>query len=153
MIGAALGFYGEVPRLSHLGGRVSDWLVAHGWKATALAMRTGLDKRDAQRVLDGSCGPRAFDKLAAAFGWGFVEAVMTPAVGADHLTALENEIARERNEIAAREARLVRLRSARRARGAVAGGELRLVAEEGWTWTAPHGRRAGDVGGTSEGDQ
>lgn len=125
---------------------MAAWLEAQGWKASGLVMRTGLDKRDAQRVLDGSCGVRAFDRLARAFGWPFLEAVMSPVVGADPLTALENEIERERTEIAAREARLANLRSAHRARGAVGAGGLRLVGEEGWSWASSRRRRPGDVG-------
>jgi hypothetical protein len=141
---AMAGFYGEIPRLSHLGSRVAKWLEAHGYKASAVAIQTGLDKRDAQRVVEGSCGPRAFDRLAQAFGWPFLEAVMAPVVGADPLTALENEIERERNEIAARESRLARLRSARSARGAVVDGGLRLVLEEDGSFRAS--ARIGDRG-------
>lgn len=49
--------------------------------------------------------------LASAYGWDFIEQVMTPAVGADPITAREREIEHEKREIAAREARLRRLRA------------------------------------------
>jgi len=62
-------------------------------------------------VLEGSCGVRAFDALSAAYGWDFIESIMTPVVGTDPIAALEREIENEKREIAAREARLDRLRA------------------------------------------
>lgn len=146
-----MGFSGNFPRLSdHLGERVSIWLEAEGFTAKTLVLRTGLDKRDAQRVLDGSCGTRAWDRLAATFGWPFIEAVMTPVVGDDPITAREREIDRERSEIAAREARLDRLRAVTLAAEAGRSGSLRLVAEEDRSWAAQDGignRGTRDQGG------
>lgn len=141
MTEVAVGFLGNSPRLSeHLGERVSVWLRDGGYTAGTLVLKTGLDKRDAQRVLDGSCGTRAWDRLSATFGWAFVEAIMTPVVGDDPITAREKELTRERVEIAAREARLERLRAATRATEASTGGALRLVPDEDRTWAAPNGR-------------
>jgi hypothetical protein len=119
-----MGFVGEHPRVSGLGARVAAWLKAQRLTAQGVVLKTGLDKRDAQRVLDGSCGPRAFDRLAAAYGWDFVEAVMTPAIGADPITAREAELATRQAEAAAIHARLQRERAAR---GAQLDGHLRVV--------------------------
>lgn len=140
-----LGTYDENDRKPARGERVAAWVEdymrGHGLAIGELAFRIRGDKRDVRRLLnDRSCGSRLEDALAAYFGWSFVEAVFTPVVGADPVAALEQEIARERAEIAAREERLARLRSADRARGAVANGMLRLVAEEDGTRRT----RAGD---------
>lgn len=157
MTAATVGFMDKKDSTPSRGSRVAAYVETHmrrrGLGIGELAFAAGVDKRDLRRLLtEQSCGWRLEDALAAFFGWDFTHAVMTPVHGADHLTALEVEIERERNEIAARENRLARLRSARRARSAVAGGELRLVAEEGRSWTAPHGRRAGDLGREPEND-
>lgn len=110
---------------------VDDYMALHKLALGELAFRIRADKRDLRRLLnERTCGSRLEDALAAYFGWQFIEAVFTPVVGADPVTALEREIERERAEIAAREERLERLRSADRARGSVSGGGLRLVTEE-----------------------
>jgi len=132
----SVGIHDENDRLPLRGERVAAWVEdymrIHGLAIGELAFRIRGDKRDIRRLLnDRSCGSRLEDALASYFGWPFVEAVFTPVVGADPVAALEKEIERERAEIAAREERLARLRSADRARGSVAGGMLRLVAEEG----------------------
>ena len=55
--------------------------------------------------------------LASAYGWDFIESVMTPVVGDDPIAALEKEIENEKRGIAAREARLERLRACVEDRG------------------------------------
>jgi len=100
------------------GARVADWvarlLVETGMSAGEFAFKVGADKRDVQRLLnDRNIGWRLEDKIAAAYGWDFVEAVMTPVVGADPITARENEIEQRLTEAAALHARLERERSAR----------------------------------------
>ena len=52
-------------------------------------MSANLDVRTARSVLEGSCGVRGFDALASAYGWDFIESVMTPVVGDDPIAALE----------------------------------------------------------------
>mgnify|MGYP000907498617 FL=1 len=81
------------------------------------AMSANLDVRTARSVLEGSCGVRGFDALASAYGWDFIESVMTPVVGDDPIAALEKEIENEKRGIAAREARLERLRACVEDRG------------------------------------
>ncbi len=130
-----MGFLVENDSFPGRGERVATWvedyLRQHGLAVGELSFRLRADKRDIRRLLnERSCGSRLEDALAAYFGWPFIEAVFTPVVGADPVAALEQEIERERAEIAARERRLARMRSADRARGSVAGGVLRLVAEE-----------------------
>lgn len=112
------------------------------WAALDPANRQALDYRTIQNAAGGvACALETYLTLSGFFGWGFIEAVQAPIVGADQLTALEIEIERERVEIATREALLNRRLAAARARGSVAGGALRLVPEEARAWN-PSDRRA-----------
>lgn len=132
----AVGFMGESDQLPGFGRRVGDVLQAHmrarlmGVGEVALIVKA--DKRDIRRLLtEGTCGPRLWDSLAAAFGWDFVEAVMSPAIGADPITAREQELAQHEAQIAALHARLERERKARSAPRDLGGGgrgAVRLVA-------------------------
>ena len=123
-MGMAMHFHGGDAELLHLGERVAEWARERKLTAKEVALAARLDLRTARSVLEGSCGVRAFDGLARAYGWDFLEHVMTPAVGADPITAREREIEHEKREIAAREARLDRLRQAR---GASDRSGLRMV--------------------------
>ena len=126
---------------------VEDYLNRHGLGAGELAFRTRSDKRDLQRLItDRSCGSRLEDRLAAYFGWMFVEAVFAPVIGGDPIETLEKELERERSEIAARELRLERLRAVHRARGSVVSGGLRLVSQEDRSWPAQARGRPGNLG-------
>lgn len=115
MTEVALGFSREKTTVpAHRGERIAAWLrariKAEKVSAAEIAFRIQQDRRDVQRLLDtNSCGHRLDDALAAHFGWPFVRAVMAAVID----NALEAEIARERAEIAAREARLARLYRAR----------------------------------------
>lgn len=115
MTEVALGFSrGKTTVPAHRGERIAAWLrariKAEKVSAAEIAFRIQQDRRDVQRLLDtNSCGHRLEDALAAHFGWPFVRAVMAAVID----NALEAEIARERAEIAAREARLARLYRAR----------------------------------------
>jgi hypothetical protein len=79
-----------------------------------LTAKTGnrLDLRTVQNAMGGSCSLDTYDVLIGTFGWEFEEKVMTPRVGASRIETLEQEIERERAEVAAREAYLARLKSA-----------------------------------------
>lgn len=115
MAGLAVHHIGETRGpLQHMGLRVRDFLTTLGLTEKELSMRVGIDLRTARSAKEGSCGPHTFDAMSRAFGWDFIEFVMTPVVGADPITAREREIENERKEIAAREARLDRARAARR---------------------------------------
>lgn len=102
-------------RGERVAGWVEDYMAAHGdLTVSELAFRLHADKRDLRRLLqDRSCGWRLEDSLAAYFGWDFVEAVFTPAVGADPLTAREIELAQHQAQAAAMHARILRERAAR----------------------------------------
>jgi hypothetical protein len=111
---AAMDFFGDCSELSgHLGLRVARWLKARSVKPADLVQRAGLDKRSAASVLEGHCGPRAWDALSAAFGWDMIEAVMAPVVGADPIAAREAELEARLAAAAALHARLERERTAR----------------------------------------
>lgn len=115
MTGLAMGFSREKTTVpAHRGERIAAWLgdriASEKTTVAEIAFRIRQDRRDVQRLLDtNSCGHRLEDALAAHFGWPFVRAVMAPVID----TEIEAEIARERAEIAAREARLARLYRAR----------------------------------------
>jgi hypothetical protein len=124
-----------------MGDRVADELRALGLTAKEIALKvewaTGhpIGVKTIQNAMIGSLSLDTYDHLVGAFGWDFADNVTTPRIGATREASLEQEIAHERAEIAAREARLDRLRAARRARGSVAGGELRLVSTEDRTFS------------------
>lgn len=133
----ATGFMDKSDRLPHptRGERVAAWvddyLKVNGVSVSEVAFRLRIDKRDLRRLLaERSCGHRLEDALAAYFGWDFVESVMKDVIGADPITALERKIEHERAGIAAREQQLARLKAVGRARGALDGGGLRLVAQD-----------------------
>lgn len=118
---------------------VRAYIVQSGCTSTEVAFRIGADKRDLERLLrDETCGPRLEDRLAAYFGWPFIEAVFAPVID----TQIEAEIARERIEIAAREERLARLYRARERRSQESG----EVAQEERSWAPSAGRRNRVVG-------
>ena len=118
-----LGSYDQnnsVPQLEPRGERVAKWVERHmrdhGLSVGEIAFSVHADKRDVRRLLnDRSCGSRLEDSLATHFGWAFVEDVMTPAIGADPLTAREQELAKHQVEITAINHRLARDRAARAA--------------------------------------
>lgn len=115
---AMVGFSNRNDRLPSRGERVAVWVQHHmdmsGVSLCELAFRIKADKRDLRRLLtEASCGHRLEDCLAAYFGWDFVEAVMTPAIGADPITARERELEARRAQAAAIHARLERDRAAR----------------------------------------
>lgn len=117
------------------------------WAAEDPRNRQTLDYRSIQNAAGGvACAFETYLTLSGFFGWGFINAVQAPIVGADELTALEIEIERERVEIATREALLSRRLAATRARGSVAGGALRLVPEESRAWRAQDRRSHRDMG-------
>ncbi len=99
--------------LPHLGERVRGFLEQLRLSEKELAMKAKIDVRTARSAKEGSCGPLTFDALARAFGWDFIEQVMTPCVGADPLSAREAELERQMAEVAAVDARLERERAAR----------------------------------------
>lgn len=103
---------GEDATTLRLGERIALWAKARNLGTKEIAMKARLDVRTARAVLEGGAGGQVFDRLSEAYGWDFIEHVMTPVVGADPITAREREIEHERREIAAREARLQRLRAA-----------------------------------------
>jgi len=106
-------YLGSDAGLLHLGERVAAWLRHQRLTAKEVAVAAALDVRTARTVLEGSCGVRALDALAKVYGWEFIEAVMTPAVGADPLTARERDLARRQAEAAALHARIERERAVR----------------------------------------
>jgi len=118
MTGTAVQRFGANRRpLPHLGERVRTFLAPLGLSEKELAIRASIDVRTARSAKEGSCGPSTFDALAGAFGWDFIEQVMTPCVGADPLAAREAELEQRLAEAAAVHARLERERAARRAVG------------------------------------
>lgn len=119
MTEAAGAFMGDLDRkCAGRGERVAAWVEDHlrHSRSTSreLAFRLRAEPRDLTRLLaERTCGSRLEDRLAAYFGWTFVEAVFAPVVP-DPLQLLEREVERERAEMAAREARLEALRASRR---------------------------------------
>ena len=121
---------------------VRGYIAQSGCTSTEVAFRIGADKRDLERLLrDETCGPRLEDRLAAYFGWPFVEAVFAPVIE----TKLEAEIARERIEIAAREERLARLYRARQKSHP----QDREAVAEDRSWAPSAGRQARTAGAGS----
>lgn len=132
MTGQAMGFSDRKDQLPSRGERVAAWVEAHmartGLSISELAFKAQVDKRDLRRLLhERSCGWRLEDDLAALFGWDFIEAVMTPVVGVDPLTAKEREVEARLAEAAALNARVARERVARMA-GSPTGPSFRVVA-------------------------
>lgn len=114
MTGTAVQRFGTNRRpLPHLGERVRSFLAPLGLTEKELAIRANIDVRTARSAKEGSCGPATFDALAEAFQWEFIEAVMTPVVGADPLTAREAQLEKHMAEAAAIQARLERERAVR----------------------------------------
>ena len=113
--------------------------------AAMVEIRTGirLDVRTVQNALAGSCALETFGVFWRAFKWDFSARIGTNLIGLDEVSDRERDLQHERAEIAAREARLDRLRAARRAGMAAPRGELRLVGEEDRTWAAPMGQLGG----------
>jgi hypothetical protein len=132
----AQGFVGENDHVPAFGRRVAEALGAQMrarlMGVAEVAIWARCDKRDVRRLLSEQvCGWRLFECLAEAFGWDFVESVMTPVVGADPVTAREKELAAHEAQVAALHARLQRERSCRSARvgvGSGQGGGIRLLA-------------------------
>lgn len=114
-----MGFSVQSDQLPSRGQRVAAWVEAHmratGISVSELAFKAQVDKRDLRRLLSEphSCGWRLEDDLAALFGWDFIEAVMTPVIGADPVTAKEREIEARLAEAAALHTRLEREREVR----------------------------------------
>lgn len=116
------------PRGERIAAWVEDYMAARGLGIGELAFRVGADKRDIRRLLnERSCGPRLNDDLEAAFQWDFIEAVATPVVGADPITAREKAIEQRLAQAAALHAHVERDRAVRTAGSPqlalVAGGE------------------------------
>ena len=125
-----MGFYDQSDSVPGRGERVATWVETYmqsqGLSVGELAFRTRVDKRDLRRLLtDRSCGWRLEDALAGLFGWDFIEAVMTPVVGADPLQARERELEQRLAEAAALHARLGREHAARK--GLATRAAVRLV--------------------------
>lgn len=93
--------------------RVEDWLRQHKLNAKEIAVSADLDVRTAKSVLEGNCSFATFGALSAAFGWDFIEYVMTPVVGADPITQRERELHEQLENAAALQARLERARAVR----------------------------------------
>lgn len=133
-----LGFTNQKVSVPARGERVADYVEKYlgthpGLSLGELAFRLKADKRDVQRLLrDRSCGHRLEDALAAYFGRDFGEAVFGPLWG-DGPSIREKELERERAEMAARRARLERLRAEDRAFAAGASPAVRMAADEGRT--------------------
>jgi hypothetical protein len=117
MADGSLGFMHEKHTLPDARGErvaafVEDYLRTHpGLSLGELAFRLRADKRDLQRLLNArSVGWKLEDNLAAYFGDIFVEAVFRPVIG-DGPSRRQQELDRERAEIAARAERLARTRA------------------------------------------
>jgi type II secretory pathway component PulM len=128
-MGAALGFTVKKDSFPARGERIARWLEAYmaeqGLSVGEIAFKLKADKRDVRRLLaERSCGPRLNDDLEAAFGWDFIEAVATPVVGADPITARERAIEQRLAQAAALHERVERERAVR----AAASPRLALVA-------------------------
>lgn len=112
------------------GERVASYVEAYlknhpGLSLGELAFRLRADKRDMRRLInDRSVGHRLEDSLASYFGADFVDALFPMARGP---SAREQELERERAEIAARRERLEREREASRRRGSDPAAVLRVV--------------------------
>ncbi len=105
-------------RGERVAGFVENYLKNHpGLSLGELAFRIRADKRDLQRLLrDWSVGYRLEDALAAYFGPVFGEAVFGPLWGSGP-SKREQELERERIELAARRERIERIRAEDRLRG------------------------------------
>lgn len=123
-------YHGDDAGLLHLGERVCAWLRERRLTAKEVALAARLDVRTARGLFEGSCGVRAFDSLAKTYGWSMIEAVMTPAVGADPLAAREAELAQRVHEAAALHARVERERAVFTALADERGPALRVVGRE-----------------------
>lgn len=135
-----MGFYDQKHTFPERRGQrvaawVADYLATSGCTISEFAFRVRQDKRDVQRLLETkSCGHRLEDAIAAYFGWPFVKNIMAPVIEG----SVEAEIAKERAEIAAKEARLARLEMARKSGGETPSG--------GWDGLARARSRLGIVG-------
>jgi len=138
MQGLAMGYTFEtVTEPEPLGERCAAYVEAYlakhrGLSAGELAFRLKVDKRDLNRLLrDRSIGPRMQDRLGAYFGDPFIDAVHRDPLLPDGRSIREDELERERAELAARRERLERDRAARRAGGVQGRDALRVAADEG----------------------
>lgn len=97
-------------------------MEAGGWTAKKLADAINaetpytLDYRTIQNAMGGSCVLDTFLALSVFFEVDWADRIIEQVRGESRLAALEREIARERAEIMAREARLEAERAARAAR-------------------------------------
>jgi hypothetical protein len=129
----AMGFADKRDTVPGRGERVAAYVEAYlkahpGLSLGELAFRLRADKRDMRRLLnDRSVGHRLEDSLAAYFGADFVDALFPQARGP---CAREQELERERTDIAARRERLERDRQAARRRGPDPAAVLRVVPDE-----------------------
>ena len=112
---------------------VESYLATHhGLSAGELAFRLKVDKRDLNRLIrERSIGPRMLDRLAAYWGDDFIDTVIRAPLVPSGRSIREEELERERAEIAARRERLERDRAARRADRAERRDGLRVVHDEG----------------------
>ena len=128
-----MGFADKRDTAPARGERVAAYVEAYlrnhpGLSLGELAFRLRADKRDLRRLLnDRSVGHRLEDSLASYFGAVFVDALFPQARGP---SAREQELERERTEIAARRERLERDRQAARRRGPDPADLLRVVPDE-----------------------
>ena len=128
-----MGFTDRNDNLPSRGERVAAYVEAYlkshpGLSLGELAFRLRADKRDMRRLInDRSVGHRLEDSLAAYFGAEFVDALFPMARGP---SAREQELERERAEIAARRERLERDREASRGRWTDPAAVLRVLPDE-----------------------
>jgi hypothetical protein len=131
----AVGFTDRKSKVPARGERVAayveDYINYHGGLSLGeLAFRLRADKRDLQRLLrDRSVGHALEDALAAYFGRDFGEAVFGDLWG-DGASRREQELERERAELAARRERLERLRAADREAAADSRDRRRVAADQ-----------------------
>lgn len=107
-----------------------------------------MDYRAVQNAMAGTCSFDTATILAATFGWGFIDDVLEPIMGASRLAALEEEYARQRAAIQALDQQL----ELHLALAPVAHRGLRLVSTEDRTWGS-QGRvpaKAGRAPGSEE---
>lgn len=129
----ALGFTDKNDTVPARGERVASYVEAYlkthpGLSLGELAFRLRADKRDLRRLLnDRSVGHRLEDALAAYFGADFVDALFPMARGP---SAREQELERERAEVAARRERLERDREMSRRRVSDPAAVLRVVPDQ-----------------------
>lgn len=114
------GFTDRNDRYPARGERIAAWVERYmadsGLSLGELAFRVKADKRDLRRLLqDRSCGPRLNDALEETFAWDFIEAVATPVVGADPITARERAVEQRLAQAAALHAHVERDRAVRTA--------------------------------------